>query len=370
MGEVIGLANRRRLFVDAIVAVAVAVVAIMVAATSTSPRVIGAGCAIAFAALVQQYAALVFAHITRREALVHAPLGYLALAGLAAFLVLGRPPLLLVAVACWALVDAAWSAIVRGIAIAQADRTLVATPAPPATGRARWRRLGDGLAASRDPAFWGLVVARPLARVLLQLVAELRWITPNRITVASLACAFGAAATIAAGGSFAIALVLIFVRSVLDSVDGQLARYRGCGSNLGSYLDKVSDLFAWGALYGALGLRAFAATSQTAMLLLPLVAALVLALGAVALWLSRALAPRIAPVPVPAKLGVRAWLAALPRIVLFEEPDFYLWIALAVATAHYDLFVSLIAVAHVARALVLAIARAAGRLFVGKESLA
>jgi phosphatidylglycerophosphate synthase len=371
MGEVIGSAGRRKLFVDAIVAVLVAMVGITVAATSASPLVIGAGAAIAFAAIVQQYAALVFAHVAgRRDAFVAAPLGYIALGGLAAFFATGQPPLLLVGVACWALVDCTWSAIVRGITIGQADRARVCTVLLPLAGRARWRRLGEGLAASRDTAFWGLVVARPIARAVLQLVAEQRWITPNRITVASLACASGAAVAIATDGSVVLALALIGARSVLDSLDGQLARYRACGTDLGSYLDKVSDLFAWGALFAALGIRGYAATARTSMLLLPLVAALVLALGGFALWLARALAPRIAPVTAPARLGLRAWLAALPRIVLFEEPDSYFWIALAVATARYDVFIPLIAGAHVVRALVLAISRAGSRLFVGKESLA
>jgi len=355
---------------DGIEAVGVAAVGVTLAATAHTTAIIGASAAIAFAAIVQQYAALVYAHIARRrEALVGAPIGFIAMGGLVGFLLLGRPVLPLIALACWAMVDATWSAIVRGLAIASADVVLVRPPVlPPLYGRARWRRLGDGLVASRDPAFWGLVVARPLARVLLQLVVELRFITPNRVTVLSIACCFGAAALIAAGGSVPLALVLIGIRSVLDSMDGQLARYRACGSNLGSYLDKVSDLFAWGSLFGALGIRAFTATSSTAMLVLPLVAAIVLALCGFALWLARSLAPSSSPPAPPVQLGFTAWAKSLWRIVLFEEPDFYVWIALAIATARYDVFVPFIAGAHVARALVVAIARAGSRFWIGKES--
>jgi hypothetical protein len=45
-------------------------------------------------------------------------------------------------------------------------------------------------------------------------------------------------------------------------------------------------------------------------------------------------------------------------ILRFEEPDFYLWISLAVATGRFDVFVPLIAAGHAARSLVLALAHA------------
>ena len=356
--------------VDGVEAIGVAAVGVTVAAASSDPLAILAAVAIAFAAITQQYAALVYAHIARRrDALVGAPLGLSALGGFVAFLVLGRPTLLLAALGAWAMIECVWSAIVRGHAIATADRVLVRPPRlPPLTGRARWLRLGEGLAAARDSAFWGIVVARPIARAILQVVAEQRWLTPNRVTVASLACCFGAAGVIAAGGSAVLAIVLIGIRSVLDSMDGQLARYRACGSNFGSYLDKVSDLFAWGALLAALGIRAYAASPTTPMLLLPCIGAILLATCGFALWLSRALAPSTAAPVRPTQLGFAAWAKSLWRIVLFEEPDFYLWIAHAIATAQYDLFVPFIAGGYAARALVVTVHRASGWLLAGKES--
>lgn len=346
--------------VDGMEAVGVAAVGVAVAATSKSPVLIGAGAAIAFAAVVQQYAALVFAHLVRgRAALAGPPIGAIAMLGLAIVLAAGRPVLALVALACWCAIDCTWSAIVRGIAVAQHDRARVRPPIlPPLAGRARWRRLGHGIATARDTAFWGLVVARPLARVVLQLVAEQRWITPNRITVASIAVCLAAAVAIVEDAAVA-AIAMIGIRSVLDSLDGQLARYRACGTSLGSYVDKVSDLFCWGALFAALGIRAHAAEQAPAYLLLPLIAALALALLGFSLWLSRALLPAAAaPSAPPSRIGFAAWAGSLWRIVLFEEPDFYLWIALAVATARYDLFVPCIAGAYVLRVMVLAIARA------------
>jgi phosphatidylglycerophosphate synthase len=357
--------------VDGIEAVGVAAVGVTIATASSAPSVIVAAGAIAFAAIVQQYATLVYTHIARRrDALVGAPMSLAVLGGIAVYLLLGRPTAVIIALAAWAIVECVWSSLVRGHTIAQTDRLLVQPPVlPRLDGRARWRRLGEGLASSRDPAFWGLVVARPIARALLYVVAEQRWITPNRITVASTACCFGAAALIATGSSIALAIVLVGVRSVLDSMDGQLARYRACGSNFGSYFDKVSDLFAWGALLAALGIRAYAHTPSRVMLVLPLVAAILLAISGFSLWLARSLAAPTPPSPAPnLELGAAAWAKSLWRIVLFEEPDFYLWIAIALATARYDVFVPFIAAAYAARALGVVVHRALGWLSLGKES--
>ena len=107
--------------VDGIEAVGVAAVGVTVAAASGSPAVIGASLTIAFAAIVQQYASLVYAHIARRrDALVGAPMAFAVTGGYVAFLLGGRPALLIVALACWAMVECVWGALVRGHAIASA----------------------------------------------------------------------------------------------------------------------------------------------------------------------------------------------------------------------------------------------------------
>lgn len=95
-----------------------------------------------------------------------------------------------------------------------------------------------------------------------------------------------------------------------------------------------------------------------------------LAMCGFSLWLARSLVPSNPIVSPHAKLGAAAWLRSLWRIVLFEEPDFYLWIAIAIATARYDVFVPLIAAAYAARALGVVLHRALGWLALGKESLA
>lgn len=340
--------DRARL-VAGLSSIGVAAVAAGIGASAQEPAAVGASAGIAFALLAREYAILVAARPPgARPVLLEA--------ALVAYLVHGRPLELLVVVAGASIAWSIAAAVAGGIAAARRD---ISSPPRRAVlaGRARWARLGEGLRAARDPAFWGLVVARPIARALLFPIAEVRWLTPNLITAVSVACCAGAAALIATATATAVAITLVGLRSVLDSMDGQLARYRAAGSQLGSYVDKVSDQFCWAAFYGALAVRAFTATGSRAMLLLPLAAGLWCALSSTALWLARSLVPS-----TPAYGGAvpSPWLRSLWRIVLFEEPDFYLWIALAVVTARFDIFVPLIAAGHAARGLVLVLARAGG----------
>jgi phosphatidylglycerophosphate synthase len=348
----------------------VAAMAIAIAVRSRQPMTIVAGCALAFAALTREYTTLVGAHILRAAgwgARTHRA-GAIGIAiALIVYLVLDAPESSLIAIAGASVLWAMYDAIAGGVALArrEARESRPVRARARLHGSARWNRLGEGSAAARDPAFWGLVIARPLARVALQGLAEQTWLTPNRITAASVVCCLSAAGLIGADlgtAATVLAIVLIGLRSVLDSMDGQLARYRACGSQLGSYVDKVSDLFCWGALFGALGVRAYAAEPAVSMLLLPLFAGTWLALSGMALWLARAMAAASPAAAASAVGPATAWGRNLWRIVLFEEPDFYLWISLAVVTRRYDLFIPLIAGGHVARGLVLVIARASSVL--------
>lgn len=339
---------------------------------------IASGCGIAFSLCAREYATLVERHI---HAAAHWPprphrrSGLVVHAGLLSYLLLGRPQPVLAMLAVGCLLWAACISVAAAWTIARRERDRVIPESRQRLhGARRWRRLGDGVSAANDPAFWGQIVARPLARLTLQALAEQPWLTPNRITAVSVACCFGAAIAMLVPDSTALTiltLALLGIRSVLDSLDGQLARYRACGSHFGSYVDKVTDVFCWGALYGALGLRAHAADPTTTMALLPMFSGVWLVLSGTALWLARAVSAdphRSGATGSRTTLGFAAWARNLWRVVLFEEPDFYLWIGLALATSRYDVFVPLIACGHVARGLLLAISRAGSVFSTGNQS--
>jgi hypothetical protein len=96
--------------------------------------------------------------------------------------------------------------------------------------------------------------ARPLARVLT------RWLVPTsvspiHVTLAFTALGVAAGALYATGsvGAAAAAGVLLVLKSLLDAVDGSLARARGRPSRVGRFLDSVCDYVVNAAVLFGIG---------------------------------------------------------------------------------------------------------------------
>jgi phosphatidylglycerophosphate synthase len=94
-------------------------------------------------------------------------------------------------------------------------------------------------------------LSRPAARVLAR--TPLR---PNGATLLTLAVAVAAGAMTAAGWSIAGG-VAIQAASVVDGVDGELARLKGMATRFGAVFDAVSDRYADAAMLG--GMTVYAA---------------------------------------------------------------------------------------------------------------
>lgn len=84
---------------------------------------------------------------------------------------------------------------------------------------------------------------RPLGNYLAVDIFSKTSVTPTNITILSFILALAASILFSFGeyvflifGSF-----LVFISKVLDSTDGQLARYKGIESKIGNYLDKMLD---------------------------------------------------------------------------------------------------------------------------------
>ncbi|GGQ63400.1 CDP-alcohol phosphatidyltransferase family protein [Couchioplanes azureus] len=92
-------------------------------------------------------------------------------------------------------------------------------------------------------AWWTVWLVDPLASRLVWLVAPVRWITPNLLTMGAFVLGLVAAACFAAGDyPWLVAGALVFHLSfVLDCMDGKIARLKGNGSVFGSWLDYVFD---------------------------------------------------------------------------------------------------------------------------------
>jgi CDP-diacylglycerol--glycerol-3-phosphate 3-phosphatidyltransferase len=132
--------------------------------------------------------------------------------------------------------------------------------------RAHDLRRGDSLLSARAKE-----AGRTLLNPAVRLAMALR-LTPNAITVIGFLIVVGAAVLVGTANLVAGAVVLT-AGSLLDAVDGALARATGAGSTFGSFLDSTLDRAAEAVLYA--GIAAYflgSATEPTVPVLLALLA--------------------------------------------------------------------------------------------------
>lgn len=115
---------------------------------------------------------------------------------------------------------------------------------------------------TKNDEWWSSFVTAPLAILLNYLVVDVKWLSPNLITLLSFVTAILATALIIAGGTvnFINAAVLIHLSHILDCMDGQMARYRNTPSLAGCYFDKLTDQLQVILWFGAIGYAAYAQT--------------------------------------------------------------------------------------------------------------
>ncbi|MCA2219138.1 CDP-alcohol phosphatidyltransferase family protein [Jidongwangia harbinensis] len=92
-------------------------------------------------------------------------------------------------------------------------------------------------------AWWTVWLVDPLASRLVWLVAPLRSVTPNRLTVSAFLLGVGAAACFwqQSYAWLALGALLFHFSFVIDCMDGKIARLKGTGSVFGAWLDYVFD---------------------------------------------------------------------------------------------------------------------------------
>jgi len=118
----------------------------------------------------------------------------------------------------------------------------------------------DRLSTTFQPReeWWSRVFATPMAHLLLLAVADWRFLTPNRLTIMSFALTIVSCLLILSdtAASLVSAGIVLQVAYIIDCMDGQLARYRGVSSKVGSLLDKCSDFVAFPFIIVAISLQA------------------------------------------------------------------------------------------------------------------
>jgi len=126
---------------------------------------------------------------------------------------------------------------------------------------------------NKDDEWWSSFVTAPLAIIVNYAVVDIKWLTPNRLTLFSFITAILSALYIIIGGAenFIIAAVLIHLSHVLDCMDGQMARYRKTTSLSGSYFDKLTDQIQVSIWFGSVGYAAYAQSQNALPIFLALI---------------------------------------------------------------------------------------------------
>ena len=210
-----------------------------------------------------------------------------------------------------------------------------------------WPRLPE------HAADWELTsnfISRPLAAALLFPVRASA--SPNVVTLLSLVAGLAGAALLLLPGAQFAALGLLFLAMVLDDGDGQLARYQGRSSRLGSFLDKSVDVVRFGLLFPILSGLAVEQSGAWIHGMAGPLAAFGLMIQGYSKWLAVAMLPAD-PAPKPAdetppESTSRPWGSGLAVAFLwpFHECDLTVWICVLGATRQWVALVWILAVSQ------------------------
>lgn len=109
---------------------------------------------------------------------------------------------------------------------------------------------------------------RPVAHQMVRLLYP-TGVTPNQVTGASIGAGFIAAAVYAFGGPALLPLagLLVTLKDLLDSADGQLARARRMYSRFGRFLDSVGDFVVNALVFAAIATALFLQTGWSPVFL-------------------------------------------------------------------------------------------------------
>jgi phosphatidylserine synthase len=129
-------------------------------------------------------------------------------------------------------------------------------------------RLRLKLANRANDGFFSVYVLRRFSKLLTWVAVKIG-ATPNQVTIASFAIGLYAAYLFAQGDfwSILVGAVLLQVSIIVDCVDGELARYTRKFSELGAWLDAITDRVKEYAVFLGLAYGAFVQNGQNLWLL-------------------------------------------------------------------------------------------------------
>lgn len=210
------------------------------------------------------------------------------------------------------------------------------------------------------------LIIRPLSILIMLVIADWKFLTPNRLTTVANVVKLGACALLVWKPDEVVwTVVLLNLGAIFDHLDGTMARYRRTFTKLGSFYDKVSDFVTWFLTMAALGWAAARAHGDVMYLLLAVGAGFTSDAMGYMKWLSVAeserlrwlearadpaadVARRTAPIriaPPPARTRaewIRWFLRSSWQIIRFEEMDLFFWVSIGLLVGRLDLLVWLL----------------------------
>ena len=219
--------------------------------------------------------------------------------------------------------------------------------------------------------WYAAIVMRPICILVMLVVADWKWLTPNVLTTLAIVSKVVAAVLIAIDfEQYMIpAVVLLQLGLLFDHLDGTVARYRQCGSAFGAFYDKVCDAICWFLVMLAIGWVAYQRTGQCLHVMLAASSAYaLLTVGYMKWvlageqnkleWLEARLDPHAAvtrkstppTVQPPPQRSLRDWAAWLVKrnlaILKFDEVDLFFWVGLLLILDEVELLVWLLFVSQ------------------------
>lgn len=201
--------------------------------------------------------------------------------------------------------------------------------------------------------WYAAIFMRPIAILVMLVIADWEWLSPNLLTTLANLSKLAAAALILTGDRAAVvaAVVLLQLGLLFDHLDGTVARYRQTGTAFGSFYDKISDAITWFPVTMAVGWIAYQRSGDALLLVAAAIGAYSLVASGYSKWIiaheedrlawdearadpAAAVAARTArrpPAPPPHRSAAQ-WLSWLGRSMLqilrFEEVDLFFWTGL------------------------------------------
>ncbi len=214
------------------------------------------------------------------------------------------------------------------------------------------------------------LVVRPLTILVMLVIADWRFLTPNRLTTLANVFKLAAAALIVPGWAAELgiasapatiaAVILLQLGILFDHLDGTMARYRRTFTTFGSFYDKSSDIITWFAICIAIGWRGYGEDRDALLIILATASAAFLSVRGYMKWLGvaeseklrwfeaaadptaaiarRTAPPRIAEPPerTPAD-WLRWFLRTSVQFYRFEEMDLFFWVGVGLLSDRVDL---------------------------------